>query len=272
MRIDSKTELYAVIGNPISQSLSPVMHNRAFETVGYNGAYLAFNVEDVGSAIAGVKGLGIKGVSVTHPHKVSIMSYLDEISEEAVKIGAVNTVVHKKDRLYGCNTDCQGAVKALSEKTGIRDKEVYLVGAGGAARAIGFGLISDGAHVTVLNRSKEKGERLAEDLGADFIPLAEERPYRCHILINTTPMGMLPKTESTPVKKRYIEKEMVVMDIVYNPLKTRFLREAEELGCVVIDGTGMFIHQGALQFELWTGKSAPIPVMRQAVMEALIND
>ena len=272
MRIDSKTELYAVIGSPISHSLSPVMHNRAFEYVGHNGAYLAFNVQDVGSAIAGMIGLGIMGLSVTIPHKVSIMPFLDEISEEAVKIGAINTVVHKKDRLYGYNTDCQGAVKALLEKTTIKDKEVYVVGAGGAARAIGYGLISDGAHVTVLNRSIDKGERLATDLGADFIPLAEDRPYRCHILINTTPMGMLPYTEATPVEKRYIEKEMVVMDIVYNPLKTRFLREAEELGCTVIDGTGMFVHQGALQFALWTGKDAPIPVMKQAVMEALIND
>ena len=111
MRIDSKTELYAVIGNPIAHSLSPVMPNRAFEYAGHNGAYLAFNVEDVGGAIAGMKGLGIKGVSVTIPHKVGIMSYLDEISEEAVKIGAVNTVVHKKSRLYGYNTDCQGALQ-----------------------------------------------------------------------------------------------------------------------------------------------------------------
>ncbi len=272
MRIDSKTELYAVIGSPISHSLSPVMHNRAFESVGHNGVYLAFNVEDVASAIAGMKGLGIRGLSVTIPHKVSIMPFLDEISEEAVKIGAINTVVHKKDRLYGCNTDCRGAVKALLEKTDIKDKEIYVVGAGGAARAIGYGLISDGAHVTVLNRSIDKGERLATDLGADFIPLAEDRPYRCQILINTTPMGMLPNTEVTPVEKRHINKEMVVMDIVYNPLKTRLLREAEELGCTVIDGTGMFVHQGALQFELWTGIEAPISVMKQAVLEALIND
>jgi len=195
--------------------------------------------------------------------------FVEEISRSA------NTLVFEsRTRWSAHSTDGPGLARDLTTNLSLdlAGRRICVVGAGGAARAIGYGLISDGAHVTVLNRSMDKGERLATDLGADFIPLAEDRSYRCHILINTTPMGMLPYTETTPVEKRNLEKEMVVMDIVYNPLKTRLLREAEELGCTVIDGTGMFVHQGALQFELWTGKDAPIPVMKQAVMEALIND
>jgi len=267
--IDSHTALYAVIGNPVRHSLSPVMHNRAFSHIGYNAAYLALPVEDVAGAVSGIRAFGIRGVSVTIPHKVAIMDYLDEIDENAARIGAINTVVNREGVLHGCNTDAWGAVKALTEQSQIAGKTVGIIGAGGAARAIGFGVISERARVIILNRTREKGEKLAKVLGGDFQPLTPALRLNCDILINTTPVGMTPDSGMSPIPPKALTKEMVVMDIVYNPLRTKLLQDAEAIGCPTIDGTAMFVYQGALQFELWTGKKAPIDVMRDAVLRAL---
>ncbi len=269
MLTDSHTSLYGVIGDPISHSLSPVMHGRAFSHVGHNGAYLAFRVRDLAPAIAGVRALGIRGLSVTIPHKVAVMSLLDELDEMAERIGAVNTVINREGMLAGYNSDGLGAVKSLSEKTVIKGKHVAVIGAGGAARAIGFGIHAEQGNVTIVNRSPDKGEQLARDIRADFLPLSDFRGSGWDILINTTPLGMTPNTDTTPVRKASLEKGMVVMDIVYNPLKTRLLKEAEAAGCITIDGVSMFVCQGAFQFELWTGETAPVEVMRQAVLKAL---
>ncbi|MCP4350416.1 MAG: shikimate dehydrogenase [Desulfobacterales bacterium] len=266
---DSQTSLFGVFGDPVSHSLSPVMHNSAFADIGYNGVYLAFRVKDIGPAVSGIKALNIKGVSITIPHKVTVMEHLDELDDMAVKIGAVNTITNRDGILAGHNSDCLGAIAALSEKTGIRDKDVAIIGAGGAARAIGFGILSKGGRVTIVNRSADKGEKLAKALGSDFCPLSELDKLKCRILINTTPLGMVPDIETTPVQKKKLEKNMVVMDIVYNPLKTQLLKDAEEMGCVVIDGVSMFVYQGAFQFELWTGKKAPVDVMKKVVLDAL---
>jgi shikimate dehydrogenase len=267
--IDANTSLFGLIGNPVAHSLSPLMHNQALAAVGYNGIYLAFKVTDPGSAIKGIKALNFKGVSVTLPHKVAVMQYLDEVDETAARIGAVNTIVNQKGKLMGHNTDCHGAVEALKTKTTIQGKSVAIIGAGGAARAIGFGLASEGGHLTILNRSRTNGERLAADLEAGFFPLNECQPSRYEVLINTTPVGMHPQTDATPIPKRNLSKDMVIMDIVYNPLKTRLLKEAEAKKCQTINGVAMFVFQGAHQFELWTGKQAPVDVMRQAVLETL---
>lgn len=269
MMIDSNTSLYAVVGDPVTHSLSPDMHNSAFSHTGYNGIYLALRVKDIAPAISGIKALNIKGASITIPHKVAVMEFLDQIDEKALKIGAVNTVIIRQDLLIGYNSDCTGAIKALSEKTGITGKDVAIIGAGGAARAIGFGIVSEGGNVTVLNRSIKHGEQLAKDLRSDYRPLAEFKKVRCQILINTTPVGMFPDIEAMPVQKKDIKKEMVVMDIVYNPLKTRLLKEAEDIGCITIDGVSMFVYQGAYQFQLWTGIKAPVDIMKKAVLQAL---
>ncbi len=271
MMINSNTSLYAILGDPVAHSMSPVMHNSAFSYIRYNGVYLAFRVKNIGAAISGIKALDIKGVSITIPHKVSVMEFLDEMDEIASKIGAVNTVVNSRGVLKGYNSDCLGAIKALSEKTDIKDKDVAIIGAGGAARAIGFGIISEGGRVTILNRTTYKGERLARDLGSEFFPLSDLKKIKCQILINTTPVGMTPHTDAMPVKKEDLEKGMVVMDIVYNPLKTRLLKEAEDIGCITVDGVSMFVYQGAFQFELWTGRKAPVDVMKKAVLNALGN-
>jgi shikimate dehydrogenase len=267
--IDSNTFLCGLIGNPVAHSLSPVMHNQAFAAIGYNAVYLAFRVIDLNSAIKGIKALNFKGVSVTLPHKVAVIQYLDEVDEAAAAIGAVNTIVNNNGKLIGYNTDCQGALQALRTKTAIQDKSVALIGAGGAARAIGFGLLAAGGRVTILNRSRTTGERLAGDLKAEFLPLNDWQPNRYEILINTTPIGMHPETDATPIRKEDLSKDMVVMDIVYNPLKTRLLKEAEAKKCQTINGIAMFVFQGAHQFELWTGEKAPVDVMQNSVLEAL---
>jgi shikimate dehydrogenase len=267
--IDANTSLFGLIGNPVAHSLSPVMHNQAFAAIGYNAVYLAFRVIDLDSAIKGIRTLNVKGVSVTLPHKIAVMQCLDEVDETAATIGAVNTIVNNNGKLIGYNTDCQGALQALRTKTAIQGKSVAIIGAGGAARAIGFGLRSTAGSLTILNRSRTNGERLAADLQADFLPLNAWQPNRYEILINTTPIGMHPKTDATPISKKDLSKEMVVMDIVYNPLKTRLLKEAEAKKCRTINGVSMFVFQGAYQFELWTGQKAPVEIMQNSVLEAL---
>ncbi|MFH0731090.1 MAG: shikimate dehydrogenase [Pseudomonadota bacterium] len=267
--ITPTTSVYCVIGNPVSQSLSPILHNRAFSHTGYDGVYVAFPVSDIQSAIAGVKAMGIKGASVTIPHKTALIPLLDEIDPLALKIGAVNTLVNRNGRLWGGNTDCIGAVRALSEKTDIAGKTVCILGAGGAARAVGFGVISKGGRVMVANRTPVTGEALAKALDSEFCPLSDIRRHPFDILINTTSVGMTPRIDVSPVSADVLRPELVVMDIVYNPLRTKFLEMARNLGCITVDGAAMFIYQGAAQFELWTGKPAPVAVMAETVRAAL---
>jgi shikimate dehydrogenase len=269
MKIDSHTALYGVIGDPVSHSLSPAMHNAAFAHIGYNGAYLAFQVKEIKAAISGVRGLGIKGLSVTIPHKLSVMECLDHIDETASKIGAVNTVVNQDDKLSGFNTDCLGALHALLEKTPVKDKKILLVGAGGAARAIGFGILAEGGKPVVVNILEDEGKTLAKDLGVDYYHLSEFNQLEGEIVINATPVGMTPNIDAMPVDKADLNSDMVVMDIVYNPLKTRLLKEAEALGCRTVDGVSMFVYQGVAQFEMWTGEKAPVDLMREIVLDAL---
>ena len=267
--IDAATLLYCVLGDPVAHSLSPAMHNAAFAAAGYNAAYLAFKVKDVKGAVKGIRNLGIRGASVTIPHKLAVMDHLDACEETAARIGAVNTIVNRDGRLTGYNTDCRGAIRALTEKMVLRQKTALIIGAGGAARAIGFGLADSGAKVTIANRSAARGERLADDLGAEFVPLSDLKDSRCDVLINTTPLGMRPHTGDIPVPAAFLRPGMVVMDAVYNPVDTRLMRTAGKIGCTTVDGVAMFVYQGALQFEMWTGTKAPLEPMRQAVLAAL---
>jgi shikimate dehydrogenase len=245
------------------------MHNRAFAHTGYNGVYIALRVRDIAAATNGFRALGFKGISVTIPHKVSVMGCLDEVDAMAREIGAVNTIVNRDGLLVGYNSDYLGAIKALTAAIDISGKTVVIIGAGGAARAIGFGIIRSGGRVVILNRSPEKGERLAEALQADFQPLAEVREIEGQVLVNTTPVGMFPHAEQMPLEKNLLRPDLVVMDIIYNPLTTRLLSEAARTGCQTINGLSMFVYQGAVQFELWTGEKAPLDVMKAAVESAL---
>lgn len=267
--IDTKTSLYCVLGDPVGHSLSPAMHNCAFAETGFNGVYLAFHVKDIAASVSAIRGLGVKGASITIPHKTAVMGFLDAVDDTACSIGAVNTIVNRKGVLSGYNTDCPGAVNALKEKTTIRDMDITIIGAGGAARAVGFGIVNAGGRLTVLNRNIERGRQLAADLNAKFKPLTDDIVLDCRVLINTTSVGMAPHIENMPIPATQLRKEMLVMDIVYNPLKTKLLQVADDRGCQTIDGVSMFVYQGALQFELWTGKEAPLDIMRQAVLASL---
>lgn len=267
--ITPHTALYGVFGDPVSHSLSPLIHNAAFAHIGYDAAYLAFRIKDIRAAVSAMKALSMKGASITIPHKIPVMEYLDEIDDMARNIGAVNTIINRDGRLSGYNSDWLGAMRALKEKTEICGKSVGIIGAGGAARAIGFGIRKEGGKTVIINRSVNKGESLAKDIGAEFIPLSEISTSDCRIIINTTPIGMTPNIDATPIPKEMLHKNMMVMDIVYNPLKTRLLKESEEQGCTIIDGLSMFIYQGAFQSELWTGKPAPVELMREVVKQAL---
>jgi shikimate dehydrogenase len=257
--------LFAVFGNPVVHSLSPVMHNAAFTATGYHGVYAAIRVKDIRPAVAGMRALGFKGASVTIPHKESVLACLDYVDPAAARIKAVNTIVNDGGALKGFNTDGEGAIRALAGAVTLGGKTVAIIGAGGAARALADGVGRQGGRAVVYNRTAARGESLATDLGVDFRPLAEFATEGCEIVVNTTPVGMSPGVEETPLTRERLRPGLVVMDMVYNPLRTRFLQEAEAAGCTVVDGLAMFVHQGARQFELWTGIPAPIEIMRLAV-------
>ncbi len=267
--IDSRTALYVVLGDPVAHSLSPVMHNAAFDLTGCNAVYVALRVTDPAGAVAAIRTLSIAGASVTIPHKTTVIDYLDQLDPAAEAIGAVNTIVNQNGKLIGYNTDGLGAVYALAEKTSPRNKRVTVIGAGGAARAIGYAVAEQGARVTIANRSTMPGQALARELQVGFIPLKEFTGDSCDVLINTSPVGMNPDIDATPIDEAVLRPDMVVMDAVYNPLVTRLLQAAGCTGCVTVSGVEMFVYQGATQFELWTGRQAPVDMMRSAVLSAL---
>jgi shikimate dehydrogenase len=262
-------ELFAVFGNPVGHSLSPAMHQAAFAATSFNGIYVPVEAADIGRAVAGLRALGLRGASVTLPHKEAVLEHLDRIDDGARAAGAVNTLVAAGGRVTGYNTDGEGALRALRGQAEVAGRAVAVIGAGGAARAIAAALRAEGARPILYCRTAARGERAAAELGVDFRPLAEFSADACEILVNTTPAGMAPNTEETPVPAGRLAGHLTVMDIVYNPRRTRLLREAAALGCAVVDGLGMFVHQGALQFELWTGLQAPVEIMRLAAAAEL---
>jgi shikimate dehydrogenase len=269
MLINGKTLLYGILGNPVTHSLSPAMHNAALAASDINGVYLPFPAPDIDAAVIGIRGLGVQGVSVTIPHKENVMSLLDTIDPVAEKIGAVNTVINKEGILTGFNTDWLGATRALEEEIELSGTEVVLLGAGGSARAIGFGLLEKGARFVLCSRTESRGRALADELGCPWVSLTESEKLSGDILINATSVGMQPHVENSPVPAQITSRFQVVMDIVYAPMKTRLLQEAEAHGCKIINGLEMLLYQGVAQFEIWTGKSAPVSVMRKALREAL---
>lgn len=276
MEIKTETELLGVIGHPIAQSKSPQMHNAALSIQKLPYAYFAFDVRpgDLPQAVEGLRVLGARGWNVTIPHKVAIMPLLDEISEEAKAIGAVNTVVHHDGQLIGMNTDGEGYVQSLREETGIdiRGQRVLILGAGGAARGVAYALAKAGAeHVVIANRTLERAEQLKVFLmqmtDVDAIGLHDigEWIHDRALIINTTSVGMYPDVHASPLQKTILPEGAIVSDLIYNPLQTQLLKEAQHQGCVIHGGLGMFVHQGALAYEQWTGVKPPLDAMRQAV-------
>lgn len=280
--ISAKTKLFALIGDPVEGSLSPVIHNAAFRALRLDCVYLAFRVPRVklAEAIEGALALGLTGLNVTHPHKIAVVGMLDELDESASLVGAVNTIKNERGRLVGFNTDGGGAVRALERKVGeLRGKKVLLLGAGGAGRAIAFSLVNAGAELTVANRTASRAEGLArsikQKLGASvrLVGLGKTELVRAmksaDVLINSTSVGMRPDVDKTLATADMMHPGLVVNDIVYEPLRTRLLREAERAGARVVDGLGMLVHQGALAFEIWTGKKPPIEIMEREVRREL---
>lgn len=247
------------------------MHNAAFGHLGLNSVYMAFKVEDLRKAIEGIRALHIYGVSVTIPHKTEAMKYVDTVDPLAQRIGAINTIANHNGSLIGYNTDWVGAIKSLEEVTDIPGKHFVIVGAGGAARAIAFGIKHKHGKVSIVNRSRKRGEQLAKDLECQFDPINSINDIKADALIHTTPVGMYPHVDNTLIPKGYLKEGMVIMDTIYNPLETKLLKEAKERGCTVIGGFNMLIYQGATQFELWTGKEAPVSIMQEAVYKFLIR-
>lgn len=273
MIINGKTKIYGIIGEPVSHSLSPIMHNAAFAKLGENRVYLPFPVQDVAAAIQGLKGLNIEGVSVTIPHKEAVMAHLDKIDPIAGKIGAVNTIKcerqEKQTLLTGYNTDWLGAVRPLREITTLQGAVVVILGAGGSARAIGFGMLEAGAEIILCSRTPSRGKSLAEDLGCSWRPLEEVDSLQGQVLINATSVGMAPQQNLSPVSQNVVGRFDIVMDIVYAPLQTRLLCDAQEAGCKVVNGLEMLLYQGMSQFELWTGCKPPVEEMRRALLKAV---
>lgn len=281
MEINAHTQFCGVIGNPVEHSLSPAIHNAAFQKLGLNFVYLAFRVDALDDAIRGLKALGgFRGASVTIPHKVSVVPFLDDIESTARQIGAINTLLAVDGKLAGYNTDATGALRALREGGApLKSEIVVMLGSGGAARAIAFGLAAD-SEIGCLNLlGIEEKERiaLAEDLRTkttmdvvdaylDEAALKTVLP-QARVLIHCTPIGMAPKIGKSCVPPTLLHRGLTVMDIVYNPRDTQLLMDARSAGCRTIRGLEMFLHQAAAQFELWTNKPAPTDVMR-AVLES----
>ena len=269
MAIDGKTKIYGILGRPVAHVLSPALHNAAFRALGLNAVYVAFPVVDLSQAVAGLRGLGIAGVSVTIPFKVEIIPLLDAIDRQASRIGAVNTVINQKGSLVGHNTDWQGALKALKAKTAIAGEHFLVLGAGGASRAITFGILEEGGRVTVTDLEPPRARALALEWGVEAIPLKDLERCPAPILINATPVGMTPDVEGIALDPGLLDRFQLVMDAVYRPLTTRLLREARARGCATIDGLQMLIHQAAAQFQLFTGEPAPMEIISQAAHAAL---
>jgi len=276
MEINPHTQFCGVIGNPIEHSLSPAIHNAAFQKLGLNFVYLAWKVDSIGPAINGLRVLGnFRGASVTIPHKVSALPFLDHVESTARQIGAINTIVSDKGELAGYNTDATGALRALREAgVELKGRALVLLGSGGAARAIAFALAAESGarQLTILGIDEKERTTLSTDLrsktslAVDDFPLNESTLSRAlpeaHVLIHGTPIGMSPKIAETCVPARLLHAGLAVMDIVYNPRDTRLLKDATRAGCKTVPGLEMFLHQAAAQFELWTNRPAPTDVMR----------
>jgi shikimate dehydrogenase len=281
MEINAHTQFCAVIGNPVEHSLSPAIHNAAFQKLGLNFVYLAFRVEAIGDAIKGLRALGnFRGASVTIPHKVAAVSFLDSIEPMARHIGAINTIVAEGGTLTGYNTDATGALRALREGgVDLKGQHVLMLGSGGAARAIAFalGMAAGIDGLTILGIDERERAALARDLQSKAGMTVQESPLdegmlrkvlpNTQVLIHCTPMGMSPKVHETSVPATLLHAGLTVMDIVYNPRDTKLLKDAKAAGCRTVPGLEMFLHQASAQFELWTNQAAPTDVMR-ALLES----
>jgi len=271
--INADTNVYGVIGNPIAHSASPAVMNAAFKKMGLNAVYTMIRVENVKSFVEAFKQIPLCGCSITIPHKSDVMECLDYIDPLAARVGAVNTMVRQKDgTLSGCNTDLEGALSALENALGskpIHSSRALVIGAGGVARALVFGLVDRGANVTIANRTFSRAQTLAAEAETECCTLEDIASKTFDILVNCTSVGMHPHEDATPVSAECLHKDTVVFDTVYNPPVTRLLEEAKRAGARVVSGLDMFLRQAAEQIRHWTGLDAPMDIMENALRRKL---
>lgn len=285
VKIKGTTKICGLFGYPVEHSFSPAMQNAAFSSLLLDFVYVPFTVApgDLAQAVRAVRALNLVGVNVTVPHKEKVLPFLDELTPEAQLTGAVNTIVHIEGRLVGHNTDGAGFLRALREEAGFSPagKNVLVLGAGGAARAVAVALAGAGAQeISIANRTAQRAQELARELNERTPAKARaifwsarhlgEVLGNVQLIVQTTPVGMAPGREQCPSFPFHcLGREHLVCDLIYNPPMTKFLERAREAGAAVSSGLGMLLHQGALAFELWTGKNAPLEVMRRALLEQL---
>jgi 3-dehydroquinate dehydratase/shikimate dehydrogenase len=276
--IDPQTQIFGLIGMPVSHSVSPWLHNAAFATVGKNAVFIPFEVHDVKAfmkrmIIPRTRELdwNVRGLSVTAPHKSTVMEQLDWVEPAAKEIGAVNTIVIEDDALHGFNTDARGFITPLAKKFGdLRAARCAVIGAGGAAKAASWALKQAGAQVTLFARDAAKGSSLAKRYGANWLPLEEATFEGFDVVINATPLGTAGRlNDETPAAGQQLRGARLAYDLVYNPTETRFLRVAREAGCETLGGLAMLVAQAAEQFRLWTGDAAPEDVLQEAAQRGL---
>jgi shikimate dehydrogenase len=282
LAISAKTCVCAVIGDPIEHSLSPAIQNAAFGALKLDFVYTAFKVKpsEVGNALAGMRALGIVGLNVTMPHKEAVIPHLDWIDETAKFLNSVNTIHNQEGKLSGYSTDGIGALKALKENgSNPKGKRVLILGSGAAARAIAYTLVQETDELVVLNRTVSEAKKLADTLKQKFNKkvvadslspeIIKEKICDSDILLNTTSVGMKPNLSQSLIAPNSLKPELTVMDIVYNPVETKLASDSKAAGAKVISGVEMLIYQGAASFEIWTGRQAPVQVMRKAALEQL---
>lgn len=273
MKIDTNTKLCGIIGKPLDHSLSPAIHNAAAEHHKINAVFLAFETNDLKGAVRAMRALSMRELTVTIPHKEAVMRYVDSIDKRARELGTINTIINDNGIFTGYNTDIDGVAASLS---GIRlkNRRIVILGAGGAARAICWYIAKKGGKVYIWNRDKATGRRLARMCGGVYETFddAEKKYARIepHVIVNATPVGMGALKEQSLVPPRVLKRGMTVFDVIYNPKETRLMKDARGRGCRVIGGKRMFLIQGARQFELWSGKRAPLRIMERAFEEAFV--
>jgi len=268
-QLTRRTKVFGVIGDPIGHSLSPVMHNAGYIARGVDAVYLPFLVRRLRDFLDAVGELGVHGFSVTLPHKQAILRHLDSCEPLAAEIGAVNTVVVRRDgALHGWNTDYVGVLRALQSKLRLRGTRALICGAGGSARAAAFALVRAGAHVTICARREATAKSLARAAGGEAIPRRALRSRHFDLILNATPIGMHPKSGASPLQARELNCR-VVMDLVYRPQRTELLKIAQRKGITTVSGAEMFLAQGFAQWQIWLGTRAPEAAMRKAVLRAL---
>lgn len=267
--IGAGTALCGILLHPAGHTRSPAMHNAAFRSLGIDAVYLAFDVapEALAAALAGARALGVRQLAISIPHKEAAAAHLDAVDETARRIGAVNTVTTQQGRLVGANTDWIGVVRALEAARPLTGSRAVVLGAGGAARAAVYGLASRGARVVVLNRTPERARALADALGAEAGGALDDlASHPCDVLVNTTSVGL--REDRSPVAADAIPRDALVLDAVYDPPRTRLLRDAAQRGARAIEGKWWLVHQAAEQVRLWTGRDAPLEVMAKAFDDA----